>query len=642
MDSHSAFTNQQSLEDRLRTRGNGFTPFVLSGSETIPELFARQVAIHANKTAIVSDGGSYSYEQLDQRSLSVGFTVMSEATPGRSPVGLLITNHALFLAAALGVLRCGGSYVPLDPTFPEDRNARIIEVSEAQVILTERQNQELAERLARMGQQLIYVDEIERWDGSLPHISNPDDLAYIIFTSGSTGTPKGVMQTHQNVLQVAKRYTNSLCVGPLDRLSMLSSCSVTASVAPFMSSLLTGATLLAFPVRERGLDALADWLDRSQITLYHSVPSLFRHLMKSVAETRVFQSVDVVRMGGDSVYKSDFELFTKHFRRSAVLVNSYGCSEMSSVARFYLDAESTLVDDVVPVGFPLPDVEIAVRSEAGTENKVDALQVIQSPVAVGEIVLKSRYLSPGYWNDDPANCAFSVCAGDATGMRVYRSGDLGSIRPGYGLIHMGRADAQVKLSGFRVELAEVDACLRSCHGVREAIALAHTPEHGERELLGFVELDAGSALNGTEIRTSLQRKLPLHMVPTAILVVATMPFTPNGKVDRPALIKIWESMRRDQCRQGPRTPVEEALSEIWKQVLSLDQVGVDDDFFELGGNSLLGMRLVARVAERLSAPLRAIDLFRHPTIKQFAELVTNNGGTPSSTSPEQLAPEYVV
>lgn len=618
MDSLFEPEHQRALEHRLRSRGNGFTEFQLAGTETIPEMFARQVKIHAGKTAIASRGESLTYEQLDLRSRDIRNIVAGESVTDRTPVALLITHHTKFLAAVLGVLRAGASYIPLDPEFPEDRNARILEISAARVILTERGNQGIAEKLAGSRQTLIYVDEVKSRDEDRADVSKPDGLAYIIFTSGSTGAPKGVMQSHQNVLQVAKRYTNGLCVGPQDRLSMLSSCSVTASVAPFMSSLLTGATLQAFPVRERGLDALAEWLDREQITVYHSVPSLFRHLLKSVAKDRIFASIQVVRMGGDSVYKSDWELFTKHFPRNTVLVNSYGCSEMSTVARFYLDAQSKLTDDVVPVGYPMTDVEIAVRGEDGSATWVDEHSG-QFPVAVGEILLKSRYLSPGYWKNDGADNAFSHCVHDADGMRMYSTGDLGSIGSDQGLIHMGRADAQVKLSGFRVELAEVDACLRAYLGVKEAIALVHIPDHGERELVGFVELEAGAALTGAQIKTHVQSKLPSHMVPAEIVVVAAMPYTPNGKVDRPALIKLRGDTCRGRILRSPRTPVEEVISEIWKEVLSLNRIGIDDDFFELGGNSLLGMNLVAQIAKRFSVAVRVIDLFKYPTIDQIAQ-----------------------
>ena len=385
-------------------------------------------------------------------------------------------------------------------------------------MLTESATHDLGERLATPEQVCRRVDEVDPTDEHLTDESRADGLAYVVFTSGSTGAPKGVMQTHQNILHVAARYTNSLYLGSEDRVSLLSSCSVTASVAPLFSALLNGATLFGLAVRHAGLDALAAWLDARRISLYHSVPSLFRHLMRSVPQQRVFATVQVVRLGGDSVYRSDWELFKQHFPRDTVLVNSYGCSEISSVARFYLDRDSRLTDQVVPVGYPMEGVEIA------TSGSADVTDVGKQ--AVGEIVLKSRHLSPGYWESAQTSARAYADVPDEGGARSYSTGDLGVIRADQGLVHLGRADNQVKLSGFRVEIAEVEACLRESPGVREAAVIVHSSEGGERELIGFVTLEgAAPAGIAAAIRAYVQARLPAHMVPSDVIDVAQIPWT---------------------------------------------------------------------------------------------------------------------
>lgn len=622
MESYSERAHQESIKTRLRIRRGGFIPFDPVENETISRMFDLRLKSYPQKPAIVSGGRSLTYEGLSQLSCDIGCIVGRAMGGDRRPIAMLISQHTNFVASVLGTLRCGGFYMPLDPSFPENRNSLILRESKAQIILTERENEQLAERLALPEQTVIYVDEIEPGQGELSDRSNPDDLAYVVFTSGSTGRPKGVMQTHRNVLQVVKRYTNSLYLSPHDRVSLLSSCSVTASIAPLLSSLLNGATLSAFSVRAEGLGALADWIDAERITLYHSTPSLFRHLMKSVSQERVFSSIQVVRLGGDSVYKSDWELFTQHCSADSVLVNSYGSSEMSSVVRFYMDAASRLTDHIVPVGYPLDGVGISMMGEDGlVDFDSHCGELARSPSAMGEIILKSRYLSPGYWNDLAATDAAFSSLVDGSGTRSYRTGDVGVIRESQGLVHLGRADTQTKLSGFRVEIAEVEACLQGCLGVKEAAVIVHTPDHGERELVGFVKMDSGDFPHRLDVGRYVQDRLPAHMVPSQIVAVEEIPFTPNGKIDRVALIRLREDVWNRRARGIPRTPTEEALREIWRQELSLDQVGMEDNFFELGGNSLLGMKLVARVAEAFTVQLRVLAVFQYPTIRQFAQLV---------------------
>lgn len=642
MDSCAEGVHQESIKRRLLSRNNGFVGFELVGDETIPVMFDRQVSRHADKPAIVSMGSQITYAELDRLSLKIACGVCEHVGDDGLLVAFLITNYIHFVASTLGVLRCAGFYVPLDPSFPEDRNARILQESRARYILTERAHQGLAERLVLPGQKLIYVDEMAgEEDRHLSDRSHSGALACLIFTSGSTGQPKGVKQTHSNILQIVRRYTHGLYLGFQDRVALLSSCSVTASIGTIFGSLLNGATLCALSVKEEGLDKLADWLDAERISVYRSVPSLFRHLMDSVAPHRIFPSVQIVRLGGDSLHKRDWELYKQHFAPEAALINFYGCSEMSTAARFYMDASSQLDDGVLPVGFALDDVEIAVIDSNGFERSVsaDEAQVAAGSVFTGEIVLRSRHLSPGYWNDSAAtDAAFTSDDRNGSDMRVYRTGDMGVLRGGQGLVHVGRADFQVKVSGFRVEIAEVEACLRSYPGVKEAAVVLHSPEHGERALMGFVVMESGDTHCGPSIRLHVQARLPAHMAPSDVLAVEQIPYTPNGKIDRAALISIREVAWRTRARLVPRTHTEEALSEIWRQVLNVDEVGVEDNFFELGGNSLLGMKLAAGTAKRFAVPFRILVVFQHPTIVQMAQLIDGllRDGRQSSPASQEL------
>lgn len=617
----TGYSTQAAIRHTLERQARGFQAFSISDQDTLPKMFQRVASAHPDKIAIASGEAALTYAQLESMSKQIGAVIASQSTETRrNPIAVMISAHTLFAAAALGVLRAGSFYVPIDPEFPEHRVSQMLEIAGIKAVLTQRAHQDLVTRLLPPGMQALYVDDLPKV-GELDHdVSVATDLACIIFTSGSTGQPKGVMQTHANILQVVRRYTDSLCIVPHDRVSLLSSCSVTASIAPMFSSLLNGCCLCAFSVRRSGLLALADWLDASRITLYHSVPSLFRQLMRSIPAGRTFNHLRVVRMGGDSVRSEDWQLFAEHCPDECVFVNSYGCSEMSTVACFYLDKSYVPSAALVPVGYPLHEVEICIRSEDGVETPVTPAWKEQGKVIAGEIVLKSRYLSTGYWKNETATAAgFSTSPADAE-VRIYRTGDVAELRPGCGLMHFGRADAQVKISGFRVETAEVEAHLRKFPGVTDAAVLVATAEHGERALIGFVEAPAASIV-GQEARSYIHQHLPAHMVPSEVVSIASFPRTPNGKLDRKALMALRDSVRITRSRTAAATPTELALSEIWREILNREQLGVDEDFFELGGNSLLGMKIVARVEEIFGVKLPALAVFEYPTAKQMATII---------------------
>lgn len=624
MDGYSERDHQEALRRRLLAREKGFSPISLDDTDTITRIFERQVSLHPQRIAVASRGVSVSYQELQQRSSDIAAAVDAQVRGEHLPVALLISDYCRFVSAMLGVLRAGAFYVPLDPSFPAGRNSSILKQARAPLLLVERDTQHL-DGLALPGQTVLCVDDIGRAAGDVPDRARPEHLACVIFTSGSTGSPKGVMQTHTNTLQVVRRLTNALLLGFEDRVSLLSSCSVTASVGTILGSLLNGATLCAFSVLDEGLPKLAAWLDSEHITIYRSVPSLFRHLVESVPKEKIFETVEIVRLGGDSFFRSDWELFRRHFSPPAVLVNFYGCSEMSTATRFYMDATSRLPEGIIPVGYALDDVDVAVVGDDGLVRTVGRDEAAPGELApVGEIVLKSRYLSPGYWQDPTATAAvFSRVDWSAGGVRLYKTGDRGSIRAETGLVHLGRGDKQLKLSGFRVEIAEVEACLRAAPGVKDAAVIVQVAPHGANELIGFVSLPVDRQHPGAllDVRSHARGCLPPYMVPSQIIVVDQIPCTPNGKVDRGALGDLREATRSKKTHEAPNTLTEATLNEIWSRQLNVEMLGIDDNFFELGGNSLVAMRVIAQVTERFGVQLRVIALYRFPTIREQARMI---------------------
>lgn len=620
MESYSARGHQELIKEKLASRDNGHVQLQPRSSETIPKKFDAVVERHPHAPAIVSNGITLSYEELARKSYDIGARMVAVGN-AQVPFAVLLSEYTQFIPTALGILRSGGFYVALDPSFPEDRNARILKQSNARCVVTARVHQQLAERIALPGQTLIYADEVERDIRPLADRSSPAGLGCIIFTSGSTGYPKGVLQTQQNMVGAARRFANTLYIGSADRVSLLSSSSVTASIGTVFGSLLSGATLCPFSVRTDGLNKLADWLDAERINVYRSVPSLFRSLLQSIPEQRVFPNVQIVRVGGDSLYKSDWDLFVQHFREGSVLVNAYGCSEISTVIRFYMDTASRLSDGVLPVGYPTDDVDVSIVGPDGSTTSLSGDGDVAPSLGAGEIVLTSDDLAPGYWNDAAASDAAFMAAERPGSTRAYKTGDLGVIWKNQGLVHVGRGDQQVKVSGYRIEIAEVEACLRSYPAVKEAAVIVHNRSDNERELVGFVVFNPGVSKRGSDVRLHVQSRLPAHMVPSEIVAVAQIPYTPNGKIDRHALTELREEAWRCKTSQRPRTSTERVLCDIWSQLLKVEDVGVEDNFFELGGNSLTGMKLAAKIVESLAVPIQTLAVFQHPTVSLLAELI---------------------
>src|SRR5215211_7926366 len=583
--------------------------------QSIPQRFEQQVSRYPDRLAVKTRSHQLSYAALNKVANRVARALLAQRGEGAESIALLLEHDASMVAAILGVLKAGKVYVPLDPYFPYARNSYILEDSQAVLIVTNNENRSLAESLSENRHALINIDEIGATlsDENVNLSISADDLANIIYTSGSTGQPKGVVQNHRNLLHVAMRYTNGLQISAEDRLTLLQSYSVAGSVSNMLGALLNGASLFPFNVKEEGLIELADLLIEEEITVYHSVPTVFRQFANTLTGKDKFPELRLVRLGGEPVHPEDVELYKKYFPSDCTFVNSYGASEAASVLRYCVDKDTEINDAMVPVGYPLGDVEILLLDDEGAAAGYDH---------VGEIAIKSRYISPGYWRKPDLTRATFISDPQDEGGRIYRTGDLGYMQPDGCLVVTGRNDFRVKIRGFRIEVAEIELALRSLPKVKEAAGVAHEDQRGEKQLVAYVVPEPKQAPAISELRDFLKGRLPDYMVPSAFVLLETLPLTPNGKLDRLALPA--PSLARPELDMKfvpPRTPVEDQLVEIWKKVLGLERVGIHDDFFELGGHSLLATRVVSRVrgALRVELPLRY--LFETPTIAGLAERI---------------------
>jgi amino acid adenylation domain-containing protein len=595
---------------------NAFIRFAKEETEqSIPQRFEQQASRYPDRLAVKTRNHQLTYAALNKVANRVARALLAQRGAGAESIALLLEHDASMIAAILGVLKAGKVYVPLDPSFPYARNAYILEDSQAGLIITNNENRSLAESLSENRHSLINIDEISATlsDENINLSISSDNLANIIYTSGSTGQPKGVVQNHRNLLNVAMRYTNGLQISAEDRLTLLQSYSVAGSVSNMLGALLNGASLFPYNVKEEGLIELADLLIKEDITVYHSVPTVFRQFANTLTGKEEFPELRLVRLGGEPVHPEDVRLYKTYFPADSIFVNSYGASEAASVLRYCVDKDTQINDAMVPVGYPLGDIEILLLEDDGKAVGFDQ---------VGEIAIKSRYISPGYWHKPDLTRATFTTDPQDEGERIYRTGDLGYMQPDGCLVVTGRNDFRLKIRGFRIEVAEIELALRGLTKIKEAAVVAHEDQRGEKQLVAYVVPEPEQGSTTSELRNFLKDTLPDYMVPSAFVVLDALPLTPNGKLDRMALPA--PSLARPELDTNfvaPRNALEEQLVEIWVEVLGVTRVGVHDDFFELGGHSLRATQIVSRVREVFQVELPLLSLFEEPTIAGLAERI---------------------
>jgi amino acid adenylation domain-containing protein len=589
--------------------------------QSIPKRFEEQARKYSNRTAVVTRNQTLTYDQLNQGVDRLAGAILHQRGGRQEPIALLLEQSASAISTILGVLKAGKIYVPLDTTYPQARIEYILEDSQAPVIVTNNRNFLLARKLAKHnGCQLLNIDEldpisfVEEPDS---HIS-PDSLAWILYTSGSTGQPKGVVQTHRNVLHDIMNYTNAFHICQADRLILLTSYSVVDTVRTMYGALLNGASLYPVDVKKDGLTHLADWLNHHQITIYRSFSTLFRHFIDTLDGDQQFPKLRLLYLCGEPVYRRDLELYKKQFSPDCIFVNGIGSTECLTYRWNLMDKKIQVNDNNVPVGYPLEDIEVLLLDDDGKEVAFNE---------IGEMSVRSRYLSPGYWRRPELSQVKFLSDPNGGDERIYRTGDLGLILDDGCLVHMGRKDFQVKIRGYRIEVGEIEAALLNIDNIKEAVVILREDRPRDRYLAAYIVPSRQPALSITALRHALAEKLPGYMVPSAFIILDTLPLLPNGKLDRQRLPYPDSSRPNlDTPFIVPETSVEQALAKIWAEVLNVNHVGAHDNFFDLGGHSLAATRIVSRVIKHFQVDLPLQSLFQSPTVAEMATVIAEHQG----------------
>jgi amino acid adenylation domain-containing protein len=617
---------QRPTQSRRVCPTNAFVPFESTEIEqSIPARFERQVRKYPDRLAVKAKSASLTYQDLNRAANRVARAVLAQRPGEGEPTALLLEHGAPMIIGILGVLKAGKIYVPLDASYPLARTHYMLEDAQATLIVTDGKHLHTASEWAQHGRQVLNIDALDPnlSDQNLGLTISPDAFAYTLYTSGSTGQPKGVVQNHRNVLHNMMKYINGSHICADDRLSLLFSYSYSAAVTNTFGALFSGAGLFPFNLREEGLARLATWLIQEEITVYHSVSTVFRQFLDILTGAEAFPKLRLIELTGEPVSVRDVERFKQYFSPHCLLHNRMAATEMSIIRQYFLDKETPVTDGIVPVGYAVADTEVLLLDEAG-----QAVGVNQT----GEIAIKSRYLVPGYWRQPELTRATFLPDPHGGDERIYRTGDLGYLLPDGCLVHLGRKDFQVKVRGHRIEVSEIERALLDHPAVKEALVLAREHRPGDQRLVAYVVPAPGARPTIVELRQRLQATLPDYMVPSAFVFLEALPVLPNGKVDRRALPapEVYRP-KLEATYIVPRTDIERLIGTVWQEVLRVEQVGLHDNFFDLGGHSLLLGQVHSKLCEVLGHEISMTDMLEYPTISALTNFLSRRNGDPAAS-----------
>lgn len=584
--------------------------------QSLVAVFERKAEQNANRAALVTDPQTLTYNDLNRLANRLANKILEKREERHEAVALVVSNDATSIAGIFGILKAGKICVPVDAGLPPVRARAIITDSQARAIVTAGNHLAMAQSFASSAHEILNIDEIgSRMSDHNPSVSiAPTDLAHIIYTSGSTSEPKGVIDLHRNVLHHVMVVTNSSHYCREDRMTLLRAPSSTGGLANLYSALLNGACLFPFDVQKKGVAELAPWLIAHDITIYHSSATVFRHFGQTLTASDSFPHLRLVRLGSEQVTKNEFQQFQRHFSPKCILVNALSCTEAITFCQNFLSKDSVVVGETVPAGYAVSDMDILLLDDRGE---------MVEPGNAGEIAIRSEFLSPGYWRKPELTRKVFLQPGGDTGAPVYLTGDMGRLGGDGCLEHIGRKDFQIKIRGHRVNIDEIEIVLLGVSCIKEAAVVARESTAGDRRLIAYIVFKSGLASTASQLRELLSENIPAYMVPSIFVVLPALPLTANGKIDRRALPEPPVSRPDlDIPFAVPRTSLEKELARIWSEVLEVDLVGVDDNFFDLGGDSLLASRIVARVNHHTHTNLTVNDLFESATVANLSRVVT--------------------
>ena len=577
----------------------------------IHELFETQAEQTPDAIAAVFDGQQLTYGELNQRANHLAYYLQTLKVKPDTLVGICLERSLDMLVGLLGILKAGAAYIPLDPSYPQERLSYIVLDSQISVLLTQ---QHLLRQLPDSPAHVICLDT--EWE--LINRTNPSSdmqpkrskhLAYVIYTSGSTGQPKGVKITHQNVVNFLVAMQHEFQVISTDVLLSVTSISFDIAVLELFLPLITGARVV-IASRQVAMDGqqLSRYLTTSNATFMQATPATWRLLLASGWQGNAQLKI---LCGGEAL---SHDLANQLLDKGTDVWNLYGPTETTIWSTVHKIDATQLSNHIVSIGRPIANTQVLVLDASGHPV----------PLGVpGELHIAGTGVAQGYLNR-PKLTAERFISHPQAG-RLYKTGDLAQFLPDGTLEYLGRRDYQIKLRGFRIELGEIEATLITHPTVQEAVVVAQAESSEYKRLIGYVviakELSTAPTTLASELQQFLRSQLPDYMAPSSFVILDALPLTPNGKIDRLALPQPDKQAISDTAYVAPKTSIEQKIASIWQELLQREEISTNDNFFNLGGHSLLLVKMQVLLNKDLNQDLRIVDLFQYPTIKLLANFI---------------------
>jgi amino acid adenylation domain-containing protein len=611
------------------TPSNSFIEFSRNDIEqSIGSRFHQIVDRDPSRIAIKTQDRVVTYGTLNKMANRVAHALRSASGTGNEPVALFGGNDVGTIAAILGIFKAGKIYVPLDSSFSEAWAEFILQDTQTKIVLTQGNAPSPVKSWLSSAQILIDLESLDAgWSEENPEeVISPDVLSQILYTSGTTGQPKGVMENHRNMLHNAMRLANASHISPEDRITLVRPPSSGGGLCNLFLGLLSGSAIYPLDVKQIGLTALADWLRREKITIFHAGASVFRSFAQQLTGAEKFPNLRLIRVGSGQIFDKDVELFKRHFPNT-LLFHILSCTEINTYRVHFLNKDSHVPAGALPVGYELEDMEVLILDDSGNLLGVEE---------IGEIAIRSAYIFPGYWNNSTLTHAAFVGIPDADGRRIFRTGDLGRLQPDGCLEFLGRKDFQLKIRGHRIQAEEVELALLRLPETSQAVVAAYKDHDGDDRLVAYVTPATNEIPTISQMRKSLKKWLPDHMIPSKFITLETLPLNSNGKVNRQGL----PLPELDRTNLGtpfiaPTSRMELLLAKIWSKALSLSSVGIHDSFFDLGGDSIIASRIVSAIGRNLPWNLTLAEFYDAYTIAQVAQLLAQKA--PNVEQAERVA-----
>lgn len=601
--------------------------------EMLHTLFLKKVADQPNQIAISTPTRKLTYEEVYRHACRIENELLDRGVKPNQLVAVLMEKGWEQVAAVLGIHFAGGAYLPIDAELPPERQRYLIEHGQVSAVLT--QSAVRKRRSVPHGVQVLEVDLLNAGEAGPPvprRRQKPEDLAYVIYTSGSTGVPKGVMVDHRGATNTVLDINQRFRIGPQDRVLALSRLSFDLSVYDIFGLLAAGGTIVV-PSTDLAQDAghWADLISTMKVTVWNTVPALMQLLVDHVGKGEADSlgcSLRVVMMSGDWIPVS-LPAQIRRILPNARLFSLGGATEASIWSILYPIENVDPNWKSIPYGKPMLNQSFHVLNPA------------QAPCPVwvpGHLHIGGIGLAKGYWRDEQKTNA-SFIQDPGTGLRLYRTGDLGRYLPDGNIEFLGREDLQVKVQGYRIELGEIEVRLQEHQNIENCVVVVREDHSSEKRLVGYAIVKPGVRLEPADLREFLRAKLPEYMVPSAFVFLDRFPLTANGKVDRKALPAPVRSITQMESKSSvPRDTLELQLTKLWEKALGVYPVNLGDNFFDLGGDSLMAVRLFSELRQLTGQILPLSSLFQAPTVEKLADLLRQQGWSPNWTSLVPIQP----